>query len=282
MNEKENELLLIEKAAAGDKTALEMLLSGIQDMVFNLSLRMLGSFHDAEDASQDILIRVMTHLSSFRGESAFTTWVFRIAINHLINYRKHLFARLPPLSFESYGEDILNARVQEVPDLTQDVERALLAEELKLSCTNVMLQCLDAQSRCIFILGTLFRVDSQTAGDILGIRPDAYRQQLSRVRRKMADFLSEYCGEFGKGTCRCINRVNYAIKCHRISPRQLDFTSTEQTVLEVKSAMEELDDCSQQLSFCRAYRSPERLRQLLQELLNGAAFSTVTGGGEEK
>ena len=65
----------------------------------------------------------------------------------------------------------------------------LLAEELKLSCTNVMLQCLDAESRCIFILGTMFGIDSRIAGEILGITADSYRQRLSRIRRKMADSL---------------------------------------------------------------------------------------------
>ena len=167
--------------------------------MFNLSLRMLGTFQDAEDASQDILLKIITHLSSFKGESAFSTWVFSIAVNHLKNYKKHMFAKFP-LSFEYYGDDILNGKIDDVPDLAQDVEKAVLAEELKMSCTNVMLQCLDAESRCIFILGTMFKVDSRIAGDILGITPEAYRQRLSRIRKKMADFLSEYCGEYGNGT----------------------------------------------------------------------------------
>ena len=63
---------------------------------------MLGTFPDAEDASQEILLRVMTHLSSFRGESAFSTWVFRIAANYLSGYRKHLFAQRP-LSLPQYS-----------------------------------------------------------------------------------------------------------------------------------------------------------------------------------
>ena len=61
----ENEKRLITEAISGDKKALETLLCGVQDMVFNLSLRMLGMVHDAEDATQEILIKVMTHLSSF-------------------------------------------------------------------------------------------------------------------------------------------------------------------------------------------------------------------------
>ncbi len=279
MNTKENQELstLIDQATTGNKAALEAVLADVQDLVFNLSLRMLGTFHDAEDASQDILLKVMTHLSSFKGESAFTTWVFRIAVNHLKDYKKHMFAQFP-LSFEFYGDDIRNGKLHDIPDLTQNVEKAILAEELKLSCTNVMLQCLDPESRCVFILGTMFQVDSRIAGDIWGITPEAYRQRLSRVRKKMADFLSEYCGAYGNGACHCADRINYAIQSHRLAPDRLDFTTAKpsDTAAEVTAAMEEIDGYSQQFSFCRTYQSPERLKQMLQDFLNGPAFSTVS------
>lgn len=267
---------IIERAVAGDKEALETVLTGVQDLVFNLSLRMLGTFPDAEDASQDILLKVMTHLSSFRGESSFTTWVFRIAVNHLRDYKKHMFARMP-LSFEFYGDDIRNGKVGDVPDLTQNVEKNILAEELKLSCTNVMLQCLEPESRCIFILGTMFQIDSRIAGEVLNITPEAYRQRLSRVRKRMAEFLSEYCGEYGNGTCRCAGRVNYAIQNHRIAPGRLDYTAAKpsDTALEVTKAMEEIDEYSRQFSFCRTYQAPERLKEMIRRFLNGSAFSTV-------
>ena len=93
-----------------------------------------------------------------------------------------MFARYP-LSFEYYGDDIENGKSKDVPDLTQNVEKGILAEELKMSCTNVMLQCLDMESRCIFILGTMFKIDSRIAGDILGMTPEAYRKRLSRIRK---------------------------------------------------------------------------------------------------
>ncbi len=279
MKNKTNKELLafIEKAIAGDKESLETVILSVQDLVFNLSLRMLGTFPDAEDATQDILLKIITHLSSFKGESAFSTWVFRIATNHLKNYQKHMFAKFP-LSFEFYGDDIKNAKLDDTPDLTQNVEKSILAEELKLSCTNVMLQCLDTESRCIFILGTMFKVDSRIAGDILGITPEAYRQRLSRIRRKMADFLKEYCGEYGNGKCRCTNRVNYAIQNHRISPAQLDFTTAVpmETMVEVKKAMENIDGLSQEFSFCKNYQSPERLKEFVQKFLDGTSYSVVT------
>lgn len=280
MNKKTNEELqvLVEKATAGDKEALETLVAGVRDIVFNLSLRMLGTFPDAEDATQDILLKMITHLSSFRGDSSFTTWVFSIAANYLKNYKRHMFAQYP-LSFEYYGDDIENGKIEDVPDLTQNVEKDILAEELKMSCTNVMLQCLDTESRCIFILGTMFKVDSRIAGDILNMSPEAYRQRLSRTRKKMADILGQYCGEYGKGKCKCRDRVNYAIQSHRINPQKLDYTEAAeipvQTVLDVKSAMEDIDDLSQDFSFCKSYQSPERMKHLIQELLDSAQISMI-------
>lgn len=275
---KEEVQALVDKATSGDKKALEALVTVVQDMVFNLSLRMLGTFADAEDATQDILLKMITHLSSFRGESAFTTWVFRIAVNHLKNYKKHMFAQYP-LSFEFYGDDIENGKIQDVPDLTQNVEKDILAEELKMSCTNVMLQCLDTESRCIFILGTMFQIDSRMAGDILDMTPEAYRQRLSRIRRKMADFLSHYCGEYGSGRCRCKERVNYAIQSRRLHPQQLDYMTAAEipikTILDVKSAMEEIDDLSQDFSFCKPYRAPGRTKQMIQEFLDSTQFSII-------
>jgi len=280
MNKKTNEELqaLIDKATAGDKNALETLIAGVQDIVFNLSLRMLGTFADAEDAAQDILLKIITHLSSFRGDSSFTTWVFSIAVNHLKNYKKHMFAHYP-LSFEYYGNDIENGKIQDVPDLTQDVEKEILAEELKMSCTNVMLQCLDMESRCIFILGTMFKIDSRIAGDILEMTPEAYRQRLSRIRKKMADFLGQYCGEYGRGKCKCKDRVNYAIQSHRLNPLQLDYTAAAeipvQTMIDVKNAMEDIDGLSQDFSFLKPYESPERTKLFLAKILDSAQFSVI-------
>ncbi|WP_373265102.1 RNA polymerase sigma factor [Hungatella hathewayi] len=280
MNEKEQmeTQKLVRLAAEGDKEALEQLLTGVQDLVFNLSLRMLGTIHDAEDASQEILIRVMTNLASFRGESAFTTWVFRIAVNHLKNYRKSMFAQ-HPLSFEYYGEDIVSGKEKDIPDLTMGVDRNLLEQELKLSCTNVMLQCLDTDSRCIYILGTMFRVDSRLAAEILEISPEAYRQRLSRIKKKMAGFLDEYCGLSGKGVCSCSKRISYAIATHRVNPEKPEYTSLEENtefLQECKTAMEEIDDRSLVFSSLPAYRTTRAARQYLNEFLKSDCYAMIS------
>lgn len=286
MNIKSNEELttLLEKATAGDEKSLETVILSIQDLVFNLSLRMLGSFPDAEDATQEILLKVITHLSSFRKESSFTTWVFSIASNHLKNYKKSMFAR-HPLSFEFYGNDIENGSAKDIPDLSQDIEKTVLAEELKMSCTNVMLQCLDTESRCIFILGTMFKADSRIAGDILGISPEAYRQRLRRVRKKMADFLEEYCGEYGHGRCRCKDRVSYAIQNHRLHPSKTEYTSSTEipaeTLMDVKNAMEDIDGLAGSFQFCKAYRSPDHAKRFILDFLKSTQISIVKNNETE-
>ena len=128
-------------------------------------------------------------------------------------------------------------------------------------------------------MGTMFQLDSRMAGEILDMTPEAYRQRLSRIRRKMADFLGKYCGEYGGGTCRCKDRVNYAIQNHRINPRQLDYAKALEipieTMLDVKHAMEDIDDLSQDFSFCKPYESPERTKHLIQEFLGSGQLSTV-------
>lgn len=271
----------IDRAVAGDREALEALLTGVQDLVFNLSLRMLGGVPDAEDAAQEIMVRVMTRLSTFRKECAFSTWVFRIAVNYLKNEKKSMFSQ-HPLSFEFYGEDIRNGGAEDLPDLSQGVDKALLEQELKLSCTNVMLQCFTPEDRCIFILGTMFKADSRLAGELLEMSPEAYRQRLSRLRRRMAAFLGEYCGLSG-GMCDCRRRLDYAAATRRLDPRDLCFSGLEEAggrVLDYKDAMERIDDLSLIFVDLPAYRAPAGAREFLTRLLRSEELHTVMEGSE--
>ncbi len=277
----ENQTQFIEQAVGGDKAALETILCHVQDMVFNLSLRMLGLVPDAEDATQEILIKVMTHLGSFRQESNLSTWVFRIAVNHLKSYKKGMFSQRP-LSFEIYGEDISSGREADVPEMSGGVDRVLLERELKLSCSNVMLQCLDAESRAIYILGTMFRLDSRIAAEIFETTAEAYRQRLSRIRKRIGAFLGEYCGLSGMGICSCKRRVNYAIMTRRLNPARLDFHAMDECgyddIVSCTDAMQQLDDLSQIFAAFPAYRSPEHVSHWIRDMMTSGNFQTVLNG----
>ena len=270
---------LLDLAVNGDKNSLEALIISVQDMVYNLSLRMLGNTHDAEDASQEIIIRIITKLSTFRKESAFSTWVYRIATNHLLNYKKGFFSKLPPLSFEFYGEDIKNGFIENTSTLLQGVDEALLTEELKMSCTNVMLQCFEPQDRIIYILGTMFRVDSKICSDILEMTPETYRKRLSRLRSKMAEFLGSYCELGSSKNCSCKKRLGYAISSHRLHPTNLEYSNLvqidESVLLDYTKAMENLDDLSFVFAELPKYRSPEIVKNFVNEILASNDFQTV-------
>ena len=95
----------LEAAQRGDVAAFNQIVLAYQTVVYNVALRTLGNPTDAEDATQEILIKVLTHLGSFRQESAFRTWVFRIAANHLLTMRKRRAERAE-LSFDLFAEDL--------------------------------------------------------------------------------------------------------------------------------------------------------------------------------
>jgi RNA polymerase sigma factor (sigma-70 family) len=194
----------VHAAAAGDRAAAEHLVAAIQDDVYRLALRMLGHPSDAEDATQEALLIVITHLGSFRGESAVRTWVWRIAANHLLRAKK---GRRETLSFESLGERLdhgLSDRVLEVPE----AESSLYAQEIRLRCTEGMLLCLDRDSRLAYILGDIFGLSGEEAASVLEIAPSAYRKRLSRARGRLFAFMRARCGIYDPGNpCRCEGQV---------------------------------------------------------------------------
>lgn len=268
----------VDKAIEGDKEALESLIISVRDMIYNLSLRMLGTICDAEDATQEIIIKIITQLSSFRKESAFSTWVYRIATNYLINYKKSMFAK-QPLSFEFYGADIEGGFIPNTEDLMQGVEERILAEELKQSCTNVMLQCLDAESRVIYALGVMFKVDSKVCGEILNITPEAYRQRLSRIRKRVGEFLKEYCGLTVSGKCNCQKRVGYAIHSQRLNPQNLEYTALQTidktTIDSYVRAMNEMDELSLVFATLPFYHSPQNMQHFVEELVKSNNMNII-------
>jgi len=134
---------LVARARGGDAAALDELVRSVADDVYGLALRMLWHPQDAEDATQEILVRVVTRLSTFRGDAAFRTWVFRVAANHLLTTRRRR-AELPELTFDAFGADL--AEGLDTP-YESDVDAGLLEEEVKIGCTQGMLLCLDREHR---------------------------------------------------------------------------------------------------------------------------------------
>jgi RNA polymerase sigma factor (sigma-70 family) len=197
-------------ATAGDLAALGSLLVTIQPGVFNLAVRMLGNRDDAADATQEILLKVVTHLSSFRGAAAFTTWVFQVARNHLLNAATRN-KESPEVSLDAIAErlqaglDFASAHLggHDVPRVLTPEDK-LASRQVALGCTQNMLMALDREQRLVYLLDTVFGLPSKEAAEVMDLTPEAYRQRLSRARVRLDGFINSKCGLANTDApCRC-------------------------------------------------------------------------------
>lgn len=264
----EVEAALVLRAQGGELLALEAVLRQIQTPVYNLAVRMLGRRDDAQDATQEILLKVTTHLGGWRGESAFGTWVYSIAGNHLINARSRSPHR-HELSFEELGEQL--DRGLEYAERIGFGERALTPEDklearrTALSCTQAMLTCLDAPGRLAYVLDEIFGLESPAAAEVQGITPAAHRQRLARARQAVHVFMAERCGLVrADAPCRCVRQTpgkraaaarGRTVPGLTVDPSELDAAS--QALQELTA----LGDAAALLRGAPEYRAPDAMLQ---------------------
>ncbi len=236
---------LVAEAVAGNKKSLEALVKRHQAWIYNIALKMVWDPADAEDVTQETLIKIITKLSTFRQESSLRTWLYRIAANHVINMKKRK-KEFEYYSFNKYGSDIVNSPDTELPD--QDsvpVEVDLLIEETKIGCMNAMLLCLDREQRLIFILGNIFGVNDEIGSEIMEISKVNFRQKLSRARRQLANFMTNKCGLMDKSNpCHCNKKTKLMIDAGHVDPKHLVFTKSHLRRIEIAAPQKsaELDD----------------------------------------
>ncbi len=220
---------LVRGALNGDARAVDALVRRLQGPVYALALRMVWNPHDAEDATQEILVKVATALSSFRGDSAFRTWVYRLAANHLLN-RRRTRAEEAVGGFEEAAKRIARTPDQ---DLDESVpEQRLLAEETRAGCLLAMLLCLDRAQRLAFVLGETFETSDAIASAVLGITRANYRQRLARARKDLFTFMRGNCGLADPAKpCRCARKTRAAIEAGMVHPGRLRFVPSRVAAL---------------------------------------------------
>lgn len=224
LDSKDNELVIA--AQNGNRNALEKLIFKHQNWIYNITLRMVGHPEDAEDITQEILIKIITKLSSFKIKSSFRTWIYRITANHVINMRKHgmeiLFS-----SFDQHKNILNGTPDMELPDQTSiSVDTEILVEETKIKCMMGMLLCLNREQRLVFTLGAILGANSQIGAEILEISPENFRKKLSRAREHLKNYMNGKCGLIDPGNkCRCARKTKAAIKAGYIDPEKIQFNS---------------------------------------------------------
>ena len=265
---------LVDQARNGNQKALESIVSHMQDDIYQMSLKMLWHPADAEDASQEILIKMITHLDSFRGESSFRTWVFRIAANHLMTAKKMLSEK-NNINIDAYYEKLHEELDMSGLQKNLTSEELLLIDEVRLSCLHGLLIFLDRDLRIAFILGELFQVTSEEGSLILDISEDAYRKRLSRARKKMGKFMANTCGLIHpENPCRCENMIEMAIESKWVDPEHIVFAGhpcKEKKCFEQTENLHELDELERiallyrnQPDFTAPFSFTDSIRQLLE------------------
>ncbi len=219
---------LVSKSQTGDRGALEELLTRHQPWILNVAIRMLGNRADAEDATQDVLLRVLKSLHTFRGESRFRTWLYRVAANQLLNFRRRKWVASDAIC--SFADAA--AGLRQVPDFdppdrsTVPVPVEILVQETKLCCMIGTLLCLDGRQRLVFVLGEIFGVGDDVGAEIVDVTPDNFRQILSRARRDLYEYLRGNCGLMDpKNTCKCVRKTRAFIQGGFVDPKKLQFTA---------------------------------------------------------
>lgn len=205
-----------------DAGALATLLERHRIFIYNVALRMVLNPDDAEDITQEVLLKVITNLGGFRGDSGFRTWLYRITFNHVLKTKKRRREELIT-DFDRFGS-VLDS----LPDnqLTPEEEHTLRAarEDTKITCMTGMLLCLDREQRLVWILGEIFGVDHRLGGELLEILPDTYRKRLSRARRDLAAFMDAKCGLVKiSNPCRCAKKTKGFIAAGWVDPKNIKF-----------------------------------------------------------
>jgi RNA polymerase sigma factor (sigma-70 family) len=219
---------LARRAAAGDSAALSRLVEEVQHPVYRLALRFLGHPEDAKDASQEILVRLITHLGSFEGRSQFMTWAYSVAVRQLMRTRKRQLESVVK-GAEAYAA-ALDQGLADRDFTAEEAEYRLLSAEVRIGCTYGMLLCLSRPLRASYILGDAMAMPDIVAAEICGITPAAQRQRLVRARRTVRAIIAERCGLVDAANpCRCARQIQSGLDAGILDRDNLMFATHPRT-----------------------------------------------------
>lgn len=239
------------RAIDGDRAALDRLVRAIQGDIYGLALRMLWNREDAEDATQEILVRVVTRLAQFDFRSTLKTWAYRVAVNYILDVKKSPVERMN-LTFERFAEDLADGLSSSGPT---DTERSLLTEEVKIGCTIGMLQCLDRAHRLAYVLGELLDLSGPDAAEALEITPELFRKRLQQARTAVVSFTRTYCGlASDTAACACHRRVPAALRMGRLRADALEFARDASSFHETRSYIRRVEHARWALEVHRSTR----------------------------
>lgn len=181
----EDEHALIEASRAGDPAALDELVRSHQARVYNFALRMCRNVEDAKDILQETFLGMLRSVKDFRGDSRFTTWLYRIAANACLKKRRR-GVHDPQPGQELSLDDLMpragpDGRKPEIADWSQDAERALLRGELSEQM-EAAIDRLPGEYKIVLVLRDIEGFSAEETAQMLKLSVPAVKSRLHRAR----------------------------------------------------------------------------------------------------
>jgi RNA polymerase sigma-70 factor (ECF subfamily) len=188
---------LVEKARQGDYEAFAALVSRYERRIFALALRIVRRSHDAEEVVQQTFLSLLEHLEDFRGESAFSTWLLRIATNHALGLlRREAVRATMPLSGGSHEseDDEGLPKPHYIAEWRESPEDILSQKETRALVEQALAE-LDEKYRLVFVLRDIEGLSTSETAEILGLTEANVKVRLLRARLMLREKLTQLFGD---------------------------------------------------------------------------------------
>jgi RNA polymerase sigma-70 factor (ECF subfamily) len=184
------EMALVERAASGDKDAYRILVEKYQNRVYSLILSIVGGREDAEDIVQESFVKAYLSLKNFRGESSFYTWIYRVAYNMAIDFRRRVSRRNGVVTEPRLNDQ--NESVQ-VEGVAQDGDPEKSAERKQLAATldEAMAQ-LSEEHRAVIVLREIEGMSYAEIADVLGVSQGTVMSRIHYAKKHLQKALKEF------------------------------------------------------------------------------------------
>ena len=183
---REQENAVIRRVLDGDANAFEDLVAAYEKNVYNLALRTVGNPQDAEDMAQEAFLKAYSSLSSFRGDSKFSVWLYRIVSNVCLDFLRRQNRR-PSTSLSVEDEDGEESQL-DIPDESLSPE-LLLERRLTREAVQRGLQSLSGEQRQILLLREIQGMSYEEIGQALDLEAGTVKSRIFRARKKLCAFL---------------------------------------------------------------------------------------------
>ncbi|MCL2813302.1 MAG: sigma-70 family RNA polymerase sigma factor [Oscillospiraceae bacterium] len=178
---------IIGRVLAGDANSFEFIVKKYEKMIYNLAMSKTNNRENAQDISQECFLRAYKMLASYRTDSAFSTWIYRICQNLIFDfYRKEKKIKTVSLSAaDRYGEEIPDRELQ---DFDSDPSEQILRAE-KIEKIREIINSLPEELREIIVLRDLNNVSYARISEMLGLELGTVKSRLNRAREKLKNYI---------------------------------------------------------------------------------------------